>query len=317
MQPRRGASGTLVDIQRRLSSSSTRGSFFLLAPHLPWLDRPRQNCAVGLSCLAVGIIVDVVVCGIHPARWGTFSGLGVLATALCATWAFRNTRYRTTNGVSMLLSWACGVWFAEQAYTMLRTHQMGTLADPDLCQIGVVAMRVLLVAGIIRHSRPLGTTQRRRLGAGGLIMAASISFLAWVLIVVPVAHGSDRWSPTTTIIVGGALSLDALVISLLVLLVVLESSQLRITMLTAAVCLLCGDLLSVTNSTGGVGIGSHVAWGVGFVSVAAAAARWRDLVPATYRSRRVLRVVVCVPVAAATLLAVSRVGPFTTLSRLG
>ena len=142
------------------------------------------RCAVGLSALAAGVLAASRLDGLP------FSDAAMLAcTALAAAGFFRAGVTHTLPRSALLLGWSATTWLAGVAAWLTAESQSGSGLGA-LSGGLMIAGSALLLAGLLRLSvAPTALGAKLRLAMEGLLVAASILFVAWEPVVEPCLAG--------------------------------------------------------------------------------------------------------------------------------
>ncbi|MEU4605361.1 ATP-binding protein [Kribbella sp. NPDC023972] len=246
------------------------------------------GCAVvAMALILVSVVGDVV--GARGTRAVSDSGL-VVFSGLAAVTCFRAARARTRQRLPWLLlavaasSYTVGntIWF----YYQVLSPETQTFPGP--ADIFYVALVPFVVAGMLALPRQsLSAAGRARAVADGLIMAAALLFVSWILVVGPLFDQLGTASPLYLLVYLYYPLSDIVVISIAGVMALRATGAERLPLLLVAV-----GFIAIGSADTGIGYlalqgedaagsGFDVGWTVGYMLLALAA-----LVPVAQPARR-------------------------------
>jgi PAS domain S-box-containing protein len=238
--------------------------------------------AVGCGVVAMALILVSVVGDVGGAR-GTRAvsdGGLVVFSGLAAVTCFRAARARTRQRLSWLLlavaasSYTVGntIWF----YYQVLSPETQTFPGP--ADIFYVALVPFVVAGMLAlPSQSLSAAGRARAVADGLIIAAALLFVSWILLVGPLFDQLGTASPLYLLVYLYYPLCDIVVISIAGVLTLRATGTERLPLLLVAVGFIaigCADTgigYLALRGEDAAGSGFDVGWTVGYMLLALAA----------------------------------------------
>ena len=244
-----------------------------------WLVPSRATAVrygiVGLALILLTTLVDIVVHGFHVESWGAISGS---ALVLVPAWAglVHLARYRTERNLEWLLlaigslGWAFGqlLWIAQITLN-------GSTTWPSFADIGYLVWPVAAIAAVMVHTRPFERSTRIVFMVDALVLAVSLSFVAWELIIRAGVGDPARFSLAAQLAMLIYPMTDIALASMLGLLILIGRSPARVSLFAAAVLLTVADTaysasVGATSNTSSFAV-SFPCWVLAFAVVAVTA----------------------------------------------
>jgi hypothetical protein len=163
---------------------------------VPLDGRTRVRRAMGLAAggtALFGVLVGMNVGGDTAARWvgdvGTFAG-ALIACLFCIGAARRHGG--DLRRLWWLLAAACGAWTVGELIWGLDELILHTDPTPSLADAAYLAAIPLALAGLLSHPvMHVGAARKLRAALDGLVLATSLLFLSWTLVLGSLWRSSD------------------------------------------------------------------------------------------------------------------------------
>ena len=265
---------------------------------------------VGLVLIIATTLVEIAVHGLDVESWGSISGTALL---LLPAWAgvTNLARYRSDRRREWLLlaigsfGWAFGqlLWLGQITLN-------GSTTWPSFSDIGYLVWPIMAIGAVVIHTRPFERSTRVVFMVDAMVLAVSLSFIAWEVIIRTGVGDPARFSLLSQLAMLIYPLTDIALASMLGLLLLISRSPARIGLFVGAVLLTVADTaysasVGTTTITSSFGV-SWPCWVLAFGVVALSAGLPSGAVVRYTRPTLSRLLVVHVPVMAAVWLAAWR-----------
>ncbi|MEP7114905.1 MAG: hypothetical protein ABI862_16690, partial [Ilumatobacteraceae bacterium] len=213
------------------------------------LDRwfvPSRRTAVrfgliGLALIITTTLIEIAVHGLDVEVWGSISGSALL---LLPAWAgvANLIRYRADRRIEWLLfSLGSFGWAFGQLLWLAQIWLVGSTTWPSFADIGYLAWPVAAIGAIVIHTRPFERSTRVVFMVDAMVLAVSLSFVAWEVIIRAGVGDPARFTLVAQLAMLIYPLTDIALASMLGLLILIGGSPARIGLFIGAVFLTIGD----------------------------------------------------------------------------
>ncbi|MEP7045296.1 MAG: EAL domain-containing protein [Ilumatobacteraceae bacterium] len=226
---------------------------------------------IGLALILTTTTIEVAVHGLDVESWGSISGSALF---LLPAWAgvANLRRYRSDRRIEWLLiaigafGWAFGqlLWLAQITLN-------GSTTWPSFADIGYLVWPIAAIAAIVIHTRPFERSTRIVFMVDAMVLAVSLSFVAWEVIIRSGVGDPARFSLAAQLAMLIYPLTDIAFASMLGLMILIGRSPARIGMFAAALLLTVGDTaysasVGATTNTSSFAV-SFPAWILAFAVI--------------------------------------------------
>jgi diguanylate cyclase (GGDEF)-like protein/PAS domain S-box-containing protein len=229
---------------------------------------------IGLGVVLVAILVEVIVHGFNLDAWGVVSSTA-LAVVTAWTGLLMLGRYHDDRRSEWLLlgigAWG---WSLGQVVWIIQTSVFGSMTWPSFGDLGYVIWPIAAIGALVLHSRPFERSTRIVFMVDSMVLAVSLSFIAWEVIIRAGVGDPARFSLAAQVAMLVYPLTDIALASMLGLLLLIGRSPARLCLLVGAVLLAVADIAYSATAASTVNssyVLSFPTWALGFVVVGVAA----------------------------------------------
>ncbi|MEY2444078.1 MAG: hypothetical protein QOE00_658, partial [Ilumatobacteraceae bacterium] len=240
---------------------------------------PSRSAAVryglgGLALIIVTTFVEIALHGLDVEQWGAVSSVSLV---LVAAWSgfLLLRRYSADRRLEWLLL-AVGVlgWATGQLLYSIQITLLDSTTWPSFPDAGYLLWPVAAMTALFVHTRPFERSTRIVFIVDSMVLAVSLSFVAWETIIRSGVGDPARFSLPAQIAMLGYPLTDIAIASMLGLLLLIGRSPARICLFLGAVSLTIADVAysSTVGSTSNESYAdSFPTWALGFLVLGVAA----------------------------------------------
>ncbi|HNJ96889.1 MAG TPA: EAL domain-containing protein [Ilumatobacteraceae bacterium] len=214
--------------------------------------RPSRGVGAGVAAVAAALTGFVCLAAVAhgtdtPADVGTWTSLALMAISLVGMAVSHWRAVYENRSHWDMLTWAYASSAVGEALLSIRAASWLQEHWPTVADAGILGFYVLLVVFFVRH---LMTGDRANLYMqviDSLLVAGTVTFLLWVLVLCPGLGPLDQYSATSQVMVVVYPFLDCLVAVILLLLLIIGYTPARLAGLLGMIAMTTADVMACSG----------------------------------------------------------------------